>query len=366
MVRSRVDLPEPVRPTTRTSSPSGMARSHAGEHRRGGVGVGHARPARSSITRPPPARRPTVPTTRTSATRRRTGRGRRAAAPTRMPAQREQRHRRHVGRRWPGRSRAGDRCTSTNTDGGRDHAAAGDQPLGQRPRVGAVAGAAGAPPAEVQPDGRDDRADQQHRQARARPTRCRRAGRRRRCTRRAARRGPATAVTRRATRSSVRRTPVAAGVHRRGQVDRALERALEHRHREPPQAAAARVPCGRAAGGAARTRAGVGDQLRGEGQRDRRRRRRPRRARRARSAAAAGRCPARWRRRRSTRSWPAAARRRTRRSTASRVTTPPSLSPLPAGIGSDGSVNSTVRALGAGRRAAPGTRSGPRSRAATA
>ena len=40
MAPSRVDLPTPVRPTTRASSPSSMREAHVAEDRDGGVGVG--------------------------------------------------------------------------------------------------------------------------------------------------------------------------------------------------------------------------------------------------------------------------------------------------------------------------------------
>ncbi len=69
-------------------------------------------------------------------------------------------------------------------------------------------------------------------------------------------------------RRLVRRTPVAAGIHRRGQVDGTFERALEDRHREPTELAD--PAAGAAQSGGRAHPSGVGDQLRCEGQRDHR------------------------------------------------------------------------------------------------
>ena len=187
--RSSVDLPEPVRPTTSTSSPSGMVRSTPDSTGAGGVGVRHADllEADHAATSVRSAVRAVG---RAGARRRGSGGARNGGQHADQDAGAgQQRHRRHGGRRWPGRSRAGCRCTSTNI--GRR----GDHPAARRPATRAAPTGRGgsgcgrcAGRRACSPAAGDGQADEQHRQPEPAPTRCRRAARRRRRRRRAARR----------------------------------------------------------------------------------------------------------------------------------------------------------------------------------
>ena len=160
--------------------------------------------------------------------------------------------------------RVGDR--DGDEDDGRHDAGQRHEPLRQRPRVGAVARADAAPSGEQHADDRRGSAEHQERQA----ERTRGAGVEQRVDADADADQPdeqqrhGREPGRAAHRSGA---PVAARVHRRGEVDGALERTLEHRHHRPGERPQAAV------GSAAETSGGadpcdVADQLRCEGHRD--------------------------------------------------------------------------------------------------
>ena len=125
----------------------------------------------------------------------------------------------------PGRARRDSAAAATSPPRGHTHSG--------RPRVGPVAGAGRAAAAEGEPRG-DDGAGGQHRQAEdaAPPASSRPYRPAHSPAARPAQRAGAPARAR-----VVGAAAVAAGVHRRRQLDRALQRAFEDRHRDAPQPA---------------------------------------------------------------------------------------------------------------------------------
>ena len=135
----------------------GHVQVDAGQHRRGRCRRSVTPTCSNRITRPPP------PASRRSTAGARGGRGagqRRAPATagstaTRTPSGRQQRQPAAAAVDAAGRSRAGSGARSTSTAAAATAPLRGDQPLGQRPRVGPVAAAAARRPPSAQPGRRD-------------------------------------------------------------------------------------------------------------------------------------------------------------------------------------------------------------------